>query len=137
MDVLVLGGGIVGAACAQELARRGHQVTIIDRGEMGWGCSYGNAGWIRQIAARTVLVDLRQHARLDGRLGGNGWRPVRAEPEGCGQYKNCGCAFSHALIPKVLDIDPFHGGKSAPRAGAARSAIPAYRASGATHPQWE
>ena len=33
-------------ATAHELAERGARVTVIDRGEVGFGCSYGNAGWI-------------------------------------------------------------------------------------------
>jgi len=45
-DVLIIGGGVVGLSCAYELARRGVGVTVIDKGEMGYGCSYGNAGWI-------------------------------------------------------------------------------------------
>jgi len=45
-QVIIIGGGIVGAACAHELTQRGHRVTIIDRGIIGHGCSYGNAGWI-------------------------------------------------------------------------------------------
>ncbi len=46
VDVLVLGSGVVGISLALELQRAGRQVTIIDRGEPGFGCSYGNAGWI-------------------------------------------------------------------------------------------
>jgi D-amino-acid dehydrogenase len=45
-DVLVIGAGVIGMATAYELASRGAQVTVIDRGEPGMGCSYGNAGWI-------------------------------------------------------------------------------------------
>jgi D-amino-acid dehydrogenase len=45
-DVLVIGGGIVGAASAWQLACRGAKVILIDKGEIGYGCSYGNAGWI-------------------------------------------------------------------------------------------
>jgi len=44
--VIVIGGGVIGAACADELARRGQSVTLIDRGAIGHGCSYGNAGWV-------------------------------------------------------------------------------------------
>lgn len=45
-EILVIGGGVVGMAAAYELSKRGAQVTVIDRGEPGMGCSYGNAGWI-------------------------------------------------------------------------------------------
>ncbi|MCC7086186.1 MAG: FAD-dependent oxidoreductase [Pirellulales bacterium] len=45
-DVLIVGGGIIGAACALDLAQCGARVTLLDKGEMGSGCSYGNAGWI-------------------------------------------------------------------------------------------
>lgn len=45
-DVAVVGGGVVGVACALELARRGVAVTLIERDRIGHGCSYGNAGWL-------------------------------------------------------------------------------------------
>jgi D-amino-acid dehydrogenase len=45
-DVLIIGAGIIGVSTAYELARRGARVTVIDRGEPGMGCSYGNAGWL-------------------------------------------------------------------------------------------
>lgn len=45
-DVLVVGGGVVGIACALELARRGAAVTVLERDRLGHGCSYGNAGWL-------------------------------------------------------------------------------------------
>jgi D-amino-acid dehydrogenase len=38
----VVGAGVVGAAIAFELQRRGLQVTLIDKGEPGRGTSYGN-----------------------------------------------------------------------------------------------
>ena len=36
-DVVVIGAGIVGAACARELAVRGVGVTLVDRGEIASG----------------------------------------------------------------------------------------------------
>jgi D-amino-acid dehydrogenase len=45
-DVLVLGGGIVGTTVALELQRAGRAVTLIDKGDIGQGCSLGNAGWV-------------------------------------------------------------------------------------------
>lgn len=45
-DILIIGGGIIGITCAYELSQRGARVTVIDKGEIGFGCSYGNAGWV-------------------------------------------------------------------------------------------
>ncbi|RBP47990.1 D-amino-acid dehydrogenase [Roseimicrobium gellanilyticum] len=45
--VIVLGAGVIGLCTALEVAKRGHRVTVIDRGsEERSGCSYGNAGMI-------------------------------------------------------------------------------------------
>lgn len=43
-DVLVIGAGVAGVCSAYYLADRGQRVTVIDKGEIGAGCSYGNAG---------------------------------------------------------------------------------------------
>lgn len=45
-DVVIIGGGVIGCACAYFLTRRGVSVTLIEKGAVGHGCSYGNAGWI-------------------------------------------------------------------------------------------
>jgi len=41
-----VGGGVIGLACAIELARRGAAVTVLERDRVGHGCSWGNAGWL-------------------------------------------------------------------------------------------
>jgi D-amino-acid dehydrogenase len=44
-DVVVVGGGAIGVCCALELARRGAEVTLLERGEeLASGASSGNAG---------------------------------------------------------------------------------------------
>jgi D-amino-acid dehydrogenase len=45
-DVLIIGGGVIGLSAAYELSKKGIRVTVVDKGEIGQGCSYGNAGWI-------------------------------------------------------------------------------------------
>lgn len=39
---VVVGAGIIGVAIAHDLARRGREVTLLDRGPVGMGASYGN-----------------------------------------------------------------------------------------------
>jgi D-amino-acid dehydrogenase len=43
---VVVGAGAIGVACAHYLAEEGFEVTLVDRGEVGRGCSYANAGLI-------------------------------------------------------------------------------------------
>ncbi len=46
-SIVIIGGGIIGLSTAYYTAKRGHRVTLIDRGgEDRDGCSFGNAGMI-------------------------------------------------------------------------------------------
>lgn len=42
----MVGAGMIGLLAAYELARRGEQVILYDKGDPGAACSAGNAGWI-------------------------------------------------------------------------------------------
>jgi D-amino-acid dehydrogenase len=46
MEVLVIDGGVIGVCSAYYLAGFGCGVTLIEKGKVGAGCSYGNAGLI-------------------------------------------------------------------------------------------
>ncbi|MDQ3953653.1 MAG: FAD-dependent oxidoreductase [Actinomycetota bacterium] len=43
---VVIGGGVVGLACAYSLRKRDYEVTIVDAQAPGAGASEGNAGWV-------------------------------------------------------------------------------------------
>jgi D-amino-acid dehydrogenase len=45
-EVAVVGGGVIGLACAWELRRRGAEVVLLERGPVGGGASRGNTGWV-------------------------------------------------------------------------------------------
>ena len=44
--VLIIGGGIMGLSSAYYLSKAGHQVTVLDKGDLADNCSFGNAGMI-------------------------------------------------------------------------------------------
>lgn len=43
-DVLIVGGGVIGLACAYELQCAGRQVRVLEQGGIGSGSSHGNCG---------------------------------------------------------------------------------------------
>lgn len=45
-QVVIVGGGVIGAACAYYLAKSGRQVTIVEAGEFGKQCSHANCGLV-------------------------------------------------------------------------------------------
>jgi len=45
-DVLVIGGGAIGLCSAYYATKAGRRVVLVERGEIGSGCSRGNAGWL-------------------------------------------------------------------------------------------
>jgi glycine oxidase len=60
-DVVVVGGGVVGAACARELARRGRRVRLIERGGQSgeaWRASAGLLAPQIEVRAGDVLFEL-------------------------------------------------------------------------------
>ena len=43
---IIIGGGIIGLCSAYYLQKDGHAVTVIDRGDITDGCSFGNMGYV-------------------------------------------------------------------------------------------
>jgi glycine/D-amino acid oxidase-like deaminating enzyme len=67
-DVAVLGGGITGALIADELARHGHEVAVLDRRDVGWGSTAASTALL-QYEIDTHLVDLaRRYGEADAVL---------------------------------------------------------------------
>ncbi len=91
--VVVVGGGVIGAACAYFLRQAGRSVTIVDAGAFGRGCSHGNCGYISpshvlplagpgalQSALKTLFQKnspLKVRCRLDPALWSWFWKFAR------------------------------------------------------------
>ncbi len=78
VDVVIIGGGIIGASTALELAERGVSVALCEKGEIGAEQSSRNWGWVRRmgrdpaelplaIESRRLWQELRQ--RLGEEIG--------------------------------------------------------------------
>lgn len=73
-DVLVLGGGVIGLACAWYLLRAGRRVTVLEQGTVGAAASHGNCGTLTPshagplAAPGTIAQALRWLLRPDAPL---------------------------------------------------------------------
>jgi D-amino-acid dehydrogenase len=91
--VVVVGGGVIGCACAHYLRRAGSEVTLLDRGAVGSGCSHANCGFVCPshvlphagpgVIGSTLATLLQKNSplkirfRLDPALWGWLWRFAR------------------------------------------------------------
>ena len=67
-DVAILGGGITGALIADELARHGHSVAVIDQRDIGWGSTAASTALL-QYEIDTHMTDLaQQYGEADAAL---------------------------------------------------------------------
>ncbi len=69
-DVVVIGGGIIGATIAFALARHGWRVTLIERETIGDGASVASAGIVSPLDQRQYPTELQQLL----------WRSLRSYP---------------------------------------------------------
>ena len=102
--IVVVGAGIVGAAIAWNLARRGEKVLIIDQSGIGKGATGRSFGWINAnfaetpdyFALRSAAIDA--HHEMEAALG-----PVDTRWCGCLWWEDEGAAFE----PHVEELAAF------------------------------
>jgi len=69
-DVVIVGGGIIGACAALELARAGLAVTVVEKTAVGLGSTAASSACIRQGFGRAEAIELAR----DGLLAWEAWR---------------------------------------------------------------
>ncbi|MGY3274762.1 glycine/D-amino acid oxidase-like deaminating enzyme [Bradyrhizobium sp. S3.7.6] len=52
VDVVVIGGGVIGVSAAYHLAKKGLSVALVEKGHVGGEQSSRNWGWCRQQGPR-------------------------------------------------------------------------------------
>jgi D-hydroxyproline dehydrogenase subunit beta len=82
-DVVVVGAGIVGAACADELARRGMRVVVVDREIVGGGATAAGMGHI-------VVMDDSEAQFALTRYSQRLWQDLRPDLPEEVEYEQCG-----------------------------------------------
>ncbi|HEV2469115.1 MAG TPA: FAD-dependent oxidoreductase [Candidatus Sulfotelmatobacter sp.] len=109
-DVVIVGAGIVGAACADELARRGMRVAVVDREMIGGGATAAGMGHV-------VVMDDSEAQFALTRYSQRLWQALRAELPDDVEYDQCGTIWVAADDEEMAEVrrkHEYYGGRGVP-----------------------
>jgi len=96
-DVVIAGAGIVGAACADECARRGLRVAVIERDIVGSGATAAGMGHIVVMDDSDAQFALTRYSR---RL----WQDLRPQLPDDVEYEQCGTIWVAADEEEMAEV---------------------------------
>jgi glycine/D-amino acid oxidase-like deaminating enzyme len=96
-DVAIVGAGIVGAACADELARRGLSVVVFDGDVIGSGATAAGMGHI-------VVMDDSEAQFALTRYSQQLWQELRPELPDDVEYEQCGTIWVAADEEEMIEV---------------------------------
>lgn len=100
-DVVIVGAGIVGAACADEFARRGLRVAVVDRDVVGSGATAAGMGHI-------VVMDDSEAQFALTRYSQQLWQALRNELPAEVEYDQCGTIWVAADEEEMAEVRRKH-----------------------------
>src|SRR5512146_1396029 len=109
-DVAIVGGGIVGAACAMECARAGMKVLVIEGDAVGSGATAAGMGHI-------VVMDDSEAQFALTRYSQQLWRGMIRELPPDVEYESCGTIWVAADDEEMAEVrrkHQFYGERAVP-----------------------
>jgi glycine/D-amino acid oxidase-like deaminating enzyme len=96
-DVVIVGAGIVGAACADEFAHQGMRVAVVDRDLVGGGATAAGMGHI-------VVMDDSEAQFALTRYSQRLWQELRPELPMDVEYEQCGTIWVAADEEEMMEV---------------------------------
>lgn len=96
-DIIIVGAGIVGAACAAECARGGLKVLVVDRGPVGGGTTAAGMGHI-------VVMDDSEAQFALTRFSRRLWQELQPELPAEVEYDPCGTLWVAADAAELAEV---------------------------------
>jgi glycine/D-amino acid oxidase-like deaminating enzyme len=100
-DVVIVGAGIVGAACAYEFAREGMRVAVVDRDLIGSGATAAGMGHI-------VVMDDSEAQFALTRYSQQLWQQMRIDLPPDVEYEQCGTIWIAADEVEMMEVRRKH-----------------------------
>ena len=96
-DVVIIGAGIVGAACADECARHGMRVALIDRDGVGGGATAAGMGHLVVMDDSDAQFALTRYSQLL-------WQQLRSDLPADVEYEACGTIWVAADDQEMAEV---------------------------------
>jgi len=96
-DVLILGGGIVGCACARELTQAGLRVGIIERGTVGGAATAAGMGHVVVMDDSPAQLALTRYSRAL-------WQQLQPQLPASVEYESRGTIWVAADAEEMLEV---------------------------------
>ena len=96
-DVVIVGAGIVGAACADEFARRGMSVAVVDRDLIGGGATAAGMGHIVAMDDSDAQFALTRYSQQL-------WQKLRPDLPADLEYEQCGTIWVAADEEEMSEV---------------------------------
>jgi D-hydroxyproline dehydrogenase subunit beta len=96
-DAVIVGAGIVGAACADEFSRRGMRVAVVDRDLVGGGATAAGMGHI-------VTMDDSEAQFALTRYSQQLWQELRPALPADVEYERCGTVWVAADEEEMIEV---------------------------------
>lgn len=96
-DVLIVGAGIIGAACAYQCAREGMRVLVIDKGMVGGGATAAGMGHV-------VIMDDSEAQFALTRYSQQLWQEMRSELPDQVEYEQSGTIWVAADDEEMMEV---------------------------------
>jgi len=109
-DVIIVGAGIVGAACADEFSRQGMSVAVVDKDLVGGGATAAGMGHI-------VVMDDSEAQFALTRYSQRLWQELRSELPTNVEYEQCGTIWVAADRQEMMEVwrkHDFYGERGVP-----------------------
>jgi glycine/D-amino acid oxidase-like deaminating enzyme len=96
-DILIIGAGIVGAACAAECARAGLRVLVLDRGPIGGGTTAAGMGHVVVMDDSAAQFALTHYSR-------SLWHDLRPQLPSAVEFDGCGTLWVAADAEEMTEV---------------------------------
>lgn len=96
-DIVILGAGIVGAACAHECASAGMRVGIVERGVPAGAATAAGMGHLVAMDDSPAQLALTHYSR-------ELWRALRSELPAGAEYEECGTLWVASDAEEMLEV---------------------------------